>query len=324
MESAIAEHAGVDLSRLHWDAQAIVHAYRAIAPLCCDVLRVLPPQPALAGLSYVHLSTLGAEVAFPPNSEPAIHRPVLAAPQQIDALAEPDDYLAAGLVPARLRARDELAEALGTEAVDPGLKAEGPVTTAVLLFGPQFFTLPYDDPQRAHRLLEFCVRSAVNFQRAAAEHEARPWVPGPVGMPDDFGGAFPPKLFAEFVVPHWQMYYEGMSATERYLHSELLRVEHLPWLAELGITEFDPGVDQYLTPEALAQSCPVPFSCRFSCWQQREMSAEELDARYRQIAALAPRYISFELEWMDNLPKALALLQVARELAGEERAPSRP
>ena len=43
------------------------------------------------------------------------------------------------------------------------------------------------------------------------------------------------------------------------LHSELLRVGHLPFLGQLNIGYFDPGTDQYLTPELLRQHCPARF-----------------------------------------------------------------
>jgi len=68
---------------------------------------------------------------------------------------------------------------------------------------------------------------------------------------DDFAGMFPPAMFNEFVVPYWEETYQGLKATRRSLHSELLRVEHLPYLEQLKIRTSDPSADQYLTPALL-------------------------------------------------------------------------
>ena len=93
------------------------------------------------------------------------------------------------------RRRPEASEGIGHSY-------EGPVTTATLLFGPDFLTLPYDDPARAHKLLDFCVRSSLNYSAAMNRHLGVRREPGHVGIPDDFAGMFPPDVFREFVVPY--------------------------------------------------------------------------------------------------------------------------
>ena len=77
------------------------------------------------------------------------------------------------------------------------------------------------------------------------------------GFPDDFAGMFGPNLFGEFVVPYWEQIYQWMNAGQRMLFSELLRVEHLPFLKQVKLDYYDPGVDQYLTPELLR--APLPY-----------------------------------------------------------------
>ena len=108
--------------------------------------------------------------------------------------------------------------------------------------------------------------------------------------------------------------------TERsVLHSELLRVEHLPFLKELNIQiqYFDPGADQYLTPEILYQHCPCKFRYLIRDWQIYNSSAEELEVMYRKIAEFKPYIISFSMSRLEDESKIKHLLEVAREMKEE-------
>jgi hypothetical protein len=292
----------------------MIRAADAAAPLARR-LGVDPPAPHLSGLAYIHVSTLGCPVTISPDAAEPGCAPCIRGPQDIDDLREPADYLRAGLVPARL----ELARRLKARRPDAsehiGHDFEGPITTAALMMGPAFFTLPYDDPARAHRLLEFCTRSLLNYSGLLRAHQGRPVRPEPGGFPDDFGGIFPPEMFRRFVMPYWEMTYQGMQATWRGLHSELLREEHLPMLEELKIAEYDPSVDQYLPPEVLKRSCPVPFTLRIWPAEVMSLPAEELVELYRYRAGFRPTVITFHLSCLAEEPKIAALLKVARELS---------
>jgi len=310
------ELAGVTLNSLHDDVDAICRSYECLANYA-ERFGVEPPAPRLAGFAYNHVSALGAEVVFTEDSEPNV-LPIIKEPEDIDRLAEPRDYLARGVVPRRLAVFEELQKRRGDALRTIGHAFEGPVTTAVLLMGPDFFTLPYDDPQRAHRLLSFCVESACNYARAIGERLGAPVAPGPVGIPDDFAGMFGPGIFAEFVAPYWDRMYEGLEATERHLHSELLRKDHLSFLKELNIAVFDPSADQYVTTELLSRHCPVPFTARIQSWDIRDRTAEQLQSMYRELAKYSPVAISFFMGALWQEQKVLALLEVAGELAAEQ------
>lgn len=312
-DALLAEAGGVSLDALHWDVDAICRCYGAVVPLA-DRLGIDVPRPGLAGFSYAHVSTLGAEVVFAPGSEPAV-RPIIRSPSDIDHLREPRDYVASGIVPRRLRVLDELIDREPNARRSIGHLYEGPVTTATLLMGPEFFLLPHLDPKRGHRLLSFCVTSAVNYATAIRERLGIPLHNGPVSLPDDFGGIFAPDVFREFTAAYWDEMYRKLDATERRLHSELLRPEHLPVLAELGIAEFDPSADQYVTPELLRERCPVPFTGRIQTWTIRDNPPEQLQELYRQIADCSPTRISFYMTALEEEEKIRALLDVARDLA---------
>ncbi len=312
-ESLLAEVAGLPQADLHTDVGAMIRAVDAVAELA-QRLGVEPPRPHLAGLAYCHVSTLGCQVVLRrENPEPWVG-PIICEPADIDRLSEPQDYLAGGVVPQRLSLAAELKRRRPDASDHIGHDFEGPVTTAVLLMGPAFFTLPLDDPARAHKLMDFCVRSSINYCRALRERQGRPFGGRPEGIPDDFAGIFGPEQFAEFVAPYWARMYEALGATRRGLHSELLREAHLSFLEQLRIDEFDPSVDPYLPPETLARRCPVPFSLRI--WPSEVMSCpfQELLEMYRYRAGFHPTVITFALAHLAELGKITALLALAREL----------
>jgi len=314
-DSLVAETGGVTMRQMHFDAKAIVKAFNSIKPLA-ERLGVPAPVPRMAGFGYPHVSTLGSEIVFPENSEPKPEI-VIKTPGDINRLREPEDYLETPLVKKKLAVLQELQKYCPDTPKFIGHPMEGPVTTAVLLMGQNFLTLPYDDPKRAHKLLSFCTESAINYANAISSHFGEPVVPGPKGMPDDFAGMFPPALFGEFVVPYWERIYTGMQATERYLHSELLRKEHLRFLKGLHIKSYDPSADQYVTPEMLAAHCPCEFTLRIQSWDIDNLSAEELVKRYIHLQKQGPRAVSFYMNSMNEEQKIRKLLEIARKMEGQ-------
>jgi len=313
MDSLLAEAGQAPQDALHKDARVIARCYQAVQPLV-ERLGVPPPAPKLAGFGYSHVSTLGAQVVFAEGSEPNV-LPPLHAPEDIDLLREPDDYLSAGVVSQRLRVLEDLRAIYPNAVPTIGHLFEGPVTTAALLLGEQFFLLPYDDPERAHRLLSFVTDSAIRYAHILLARLGLP-LPEAVGICDDFAGMFQPALFEEFVLPYWDRLYRGMHAGERYLHSELLHVEHLPYLSQVQLKEYDPCSDQYLTPALLREHCPVPFTLGLQSWHIRDNTAEELQQIYRQWATFNPAGIDFTMQFLCEEEKIAALLGTAKELAG--------
>ncbi len=309
----MAEVGDVPQSRLHTDVESICKAYEAIRPVARR-LGVAPPVPRIAGFCYTHLAALGCEVVYSEYAEPTV-RPLIHRPEDIDELQEPEDYLAAEVIQQRIGVCEQLRERYPESPGFIGHLLEGPITTAVMVMGPSFFTLPYDDPKRAHALLEFCTQSGLNYAGAICEYFGTPIKRGPNGFPDDFGGMFPPTVFQEFVVPYWERIFRGLQATTRSLHSELLRVEHLPFLTRLKVDYFDPCADQYLTPELLSEYCPCQFTCTILPKHVHNLSKRQLEEMYRKMAGHRPYCINMSMERLEEEPKVKHLLEVARGLA---------
>ncbi len=309
-DPVIAELAGVQQRDLHFDVDAIVRGYRLAGELAAE-LGVPAPLPRLAEFTYTHIVSLGTQVTFT-EYEPK-PTTLLASPEDIDNLREPEDYLAASLIQERLKLAEELVRRWPGAPLFIGHLFEGPVTTASLLLGPAFFTLPYDDPARTHKLMQFSVTSAFGYARAITRRFSGVEGAFPQGFPDDFAGIIPPKLFGEFVAPYWEQVFEQLNSTERFVHSELLRVGHLPFLKDLRVDCYDPSADQYLTPDLLKQHCPTRFQLRIQDWDIANQGAAELQQTYRRYATYNPKVISLYLSRLVDVPKVKAILEVALE-----------
>jgi hypothetical protein len=312
-DSLIAEVGGITLNDLHFNPQAIIKACEAMKVLARQ-LKVKSPVPHLAGFCYPHIASLGVNIEFPENSEPKPDL-LLSSVDEIDRLKEPEDYLAVPLIRKKLSALALLRKLYPEAPLSIGHLFEGPVTTAVLILGKDFLTLPYDSPQKAHKLLEFSTTSALNYAKCITDYLGISLRRD--GIPDDFAGMFPPAVFKEFVVPYWEKMYTGIYAEKRFLHSELLRVEHLFFLKELNIKTFDPSADQYVTPELLSKHCPCDFQHRIKSWEIKNLSSDRLEELYVRLTEYKPCVISFSMDNLETKPKIKTLLNVARKLSGE-------
>jgi hypothetical protein len=314
-DTLMARTGGITLYQLHSDARGIVKAFESMEPLA-KRLGVPAPVPRLAGFCYTHVSTFGGKIICPEDSEPT-PTPVIKTPEDIENLEEPKNYLETPLIKKRLEVLEELRGYRPDAPKFIGHLLEGPITTAVMLMGPDFLVLPYDNPEIAHRFLSFCTESALNYADTISNYFGQPIVPGEKWIPDDFAGMFPPALFEEFVIPYWDRMYKGLKATERHLHSELLRKEHLHFLKELNIKTFDPSADQYVTPEILAEYCPCDFTLRIQSWEIINLSAAELEERYLYLQKHNPISVSFYMDFAEEEPKIKRLLNLARKMEEE-------
>ncbi|MCD6408203.1 hypothetical protein J7L87_04045 [bacterium] len=303
----ISEISGIPLRELHFNGKAVVEAYEKLKEYA-ERLKIKSPPPRLAGFTYTHISALGANVEFPENSEPKPY-PLISSPEEIEKLKEPEDYLSAPIIKKKLEALKYIKEKFPSAPDFIGHLMEGPVTTAMLLLGEEFLILPFENPDKAHKLLEFCVKSSLNYARQIKKYFNQPLIAN--GFPDDFAGMFNPEIFEKFVFPYWERIYKGLSSKERSLHSELLRVEHLPFLERLKIKYFDPGVDQYLKPEDLQKYCPCKFQLRITQWQIHSLSSDRLISLYENLSKFNPYVISFSLDRTEDLPKIEKLLEFA-------------
>lgn len=202
-------------------------------------------EPGVPVPAYVGVAALGADMVLPDDHPPMVANQghILADRQAVLALrpATPESSTWLGRY---LEMRDEMTHILG-KMPPLGAGQEGPITSAVLLRGDQFFIDVLDEPEVAHHLLGVVTQTYISFVRHVRRLNGQEET-GAAGIADDMAGMLPPALWPEFVLPYWERIYQELGPGRRSVHTELLRPGHLHFLTELGMDAYDPGNDQYL------------------------------------------------------------------------------
>jgi len=267
----------------------------------------------LPGFSYHHISALGCEIVFPPNSDPAVKVPIFQSLEETEDFPEPD-FLSSGTCPHFVRMCEYFASRLPESAIRPVFGAEGPITTAALLRGQDFFAEVMLYPDRVKDYMRRVSDSIAAFHRAVADFAGVPLEREAAGLCDDFAGMLPPDRYEELAVPATAAYYEVFGAKRRMLHCELLRKDHLRFLPQMGITFFDPGINQYLTPGIIACHTQVPFQWRYLCTDIARWTAEQLKDNYRRAVEQGASHIYMAV-WSDTpLENVRAFMELKEEL----------
>jgi uroporphyrinogen-III decarboxylase len=218
-------------------------------------------------LAYASLTALGVEISYPQDGQPMITRPIVSSPEDLESLPRVKDVMSAGAIPHVIDLWKHLCDCEGKE-VPLTFGNEGPITAAVLIRGVDFLIDVLESPQFAHRLLSVVADLFIETNRGCQTVLAQPPSGGTKGMADDFAGLLAPAQYREFVVPYYNRIYGSLGAERRELHSELLRPDHLPILAEFQLNHFDPHTDQYLTVRDMVERMPQGIS-----WNWRILSS---------------------------------------------------
>lgn len=322
---ALSVLAGIPFHRMFTDLDAIVEAYRTGLPLARE--RFGPDisfgRPRWAGISYGHVNCLGSELVFPADSEVA-HSPVydsLAA--AVRALREPVDFATAGLFPFYLRLWKELKRVFPEHTIPfSGFGLEGPLTTAWLLRGHEFFMDLYDDPPLAREYIGLVTSSIVAYGQLISRINGAPeFSRSGAAVADDAAAMLPPPLWPEFVVPFLDRYFTSLTSGSRSAHIEDLAPQHLPYLDVLGITHFDPSVSRKLTPALIREHCRVPFAWRLNEIEAEAFSPEQTAHWVLDAAAHGAPAVRLGI-WRNNCTdrgaaNVRAFVRTARQVAAE-------
>ncbi len=262
--------------------------------------------------AYVEASQLGVEVIFPEDNVPMVKGPVLGEARDVYKLRILDPRRE-GLMARAIKTYEYMKREVG-DSIPVGLGGtEGPVTTAVVVRGQDFFVDIILHPKEMHKLLELVTEVSLLIRRTIEEVTGRKM--RSTGIADDFSGLLSPDQYEEFALPYQRRIYEEFGIEGRRLHSELLRREHLRFLPALGVTHYDPGCDQYLEVRDILEEIPqIPF--RFNLKTSQDMmlgTPESIRARYiRAVEEGAPEMYT---EICRGTPRGnvMAFVRVARE-----------
>ena len=252
----ITEYAGTRLKDFYLDPQVMLRSQELAFAHFRKEFHLLR-NPSVMMTSYLTATTLGLEVNFPDDNEPQYdRRRVLSSLRDVDSLTAPSDPCAAGLVPRYLEThayfRSKLGEGFDLNSGFYSVSFQGPVTTAVLLRGEKFYSDLYEDPSRVHRLLDIVTDNSIELARRLKHlRDAASQPVSSVGINDDYAGLMSPEHYEEFAMPYLSRLFAAFPSKQKTLHSETLHQGHLGFLQTLGVTCYDPGMDQYLTLDML-------------------------------------------------------------------------
>lgn len=323
--SALAYLSNIRLDEFYLDPSACGEAFRAGRKRIIELFGPEVTLPAIScpHISYGHAACLGAEITFPEDSEPGI-RPIYSSIDEgIAALEKDINFEKNGLLQHYLSIYRHLQRSFPGEKVTfRGFGWEGPITSAVLLRGQDFYLDLYDEPLKVKQFLGLLTESIVRFVHFIRGTNGKPPVdPQGGSLADDFASLIPPTLWSEFVIPYWDQYYCGITTGERRIHVENLAPDHLPYLEMVCISFYDPSVSPKLGPRVIRERINIPFTWRLPCFQYPYLSEKNVrDWVIQAVMDGAPHIHTIISPIMcqgDNPAKVRVFIEAAREV--EER-----
>ena len=292
-EEVETEYAGVKLGQYYNDPEVMLQTQLKAQELFRQLYDFDKPGVGPAYSSYIEASMLGTEVIFPEDNVPMVKGPVMKEAEEVNKLKILDPYKE-GLMPRAIQTYRYMREKVG-DNVPVGLGGtEGPITTAVILRGQDFFMDLLLYPKEAHQLLALVTEASLMLRTVIEKVTGEPI--RSTGICDDFSGLLSPDHYEEFALPYQKQIYEAFGHEGRVMHSELLRREHLKFLPELGVTAYDPGTNQYLTIADIKSEIDIRFSWNLKpSADMLQGTPDTIKAKYEQAVAEGAPEIATEL-----------------------------
>jgi len=308
------EYVGTTLGRYYSEAEVAADTQVHAREQFLSLYGVDLGQPSVPVPAYVGVASLGAQLVLPEDHPPMVANQGRVLPDHGAVLAlHPATPEESEWLNRYVQMRADMGRLLGK--VPPlGAGQEGPITSAVLLRGDQFFLDVLDAPPVAHHLLGVVTQTYISFVRHARRLNGQA-DSGSTGIADDMAGMLPPTLWPEFVVPYWSRIYEELGPGRRSVHTELLRPPHLPFLRELKIDAYDPGNDQYLDVSDVVSLVPH-MDVSWNLYTVRDMlngTPDSIRATYTRAVEAGMRHMMTELCRRTPRENVHAFVQVARE-----------
>jgi len=162
-------------------------------------------------------SAFGCKIKWPEDGPPWVEEPLVRSAEDIERLDVPDPHKD-GLMPLWLQTYEYMSKELRSDISYCLGGTLGPFDLASLIRGPtQFMIDLYRNPQLAHRLLELCTDTCVEWLRA---HERIAGKLRRVFIGDDFPGFLSPDCFTKFVVPYTRRIFESFPISTRWYHCD--------------------------------------------------------------------------------------------------------
>ncbi|HCS72642.1 MAG TPA: hypothetical protein DIW17_02040 [Clostridiales bacterium] len=241
-----------------------------------------PRKPAAAPNSYGHLICLGCPVRYPDDAEPNISPAVTSIDDAITALEESRemDFTTQPIFVQYAELSRKIHEAFPNDApIFSGLGLQGPLTSAALFRGQDFYLDIMDEPEKCAQYLHLMTDSIIDFRKQCNLFKGEPAInPNGIGLADDLASMIPPKLWDELVLPFWRQYYLGSARGKDWsLHCEALTPAHLPYLEKAGVIHYQPSVSPALTIDTVRQNTGIPFDWLLYSYHITDMTDAEIE-----------------------------------------------
>ncbi|MCM8769693.1 MAG: hypothetical protein NC911_08530 [Candidatus Omnitrophica bacterium] len=243
--------------------------------------------PYIDSPSVIIPSYLGMRTVYPSENElPYIDtfHPLLTRPEDIEKLQIPD-YKTSGLMGERWRAW-QYYKSCGYK-VRFWATQGSVITTAWEITNGNIFLYLKDEPEKAMEIFDFIVR--VDKYLEGLDEELCGENPnGYTG--DDFSGLLSPESYKKFAAPYYQKLYEGKKT--RFMHSELLRYEHLRIAKDLlDITAFHGAEAKNLTPREMYNIMGPNFWVQVTPQQMKQYTPYQLEEKIKEYANCGAGYV---------------------------------
>lgn len=244
-------------------------------------------QPYVDSPASIFSSFLGMPVVFPSEDElPYIDntRQLITRLEDIEKLYIPD-YKKTGLMAKRWEAW-QYYKSKGYKVMFWATHGSV-ITTACEITGSNIFIWLMEEPEKAMEVLEFIVSADKYLEGIDVELCGE----NPGGYTgDDFSGLLSPEMYKRFAVPCYQKIYEGKEA--RFMHSELLRAEHLRIAKDmLDITSFHGAEAKNLTIKEMYEIMGHNFWVQVTPKQMKEYTPHQMEEKIKEFANCGAEYV---------------------------------
>lgn len=287
--------ADIPVKDFYTNPNACIEAYRKGRPLLRQLFgKDVPLAPVSTPMiKYGHLNTLGAKLNFPEGGEP--HHSFLfeSVEEGIKQLQKGVDFASSGKTPFYLDFRKKMQQAFPDEYVHFGWQWEGPITTAWGLLGQSFMYDLFDRPDKLRKFMQLSTASIVEFCKffcKVEETEILDTEPDHGRLCDDIAAMVSAKMWGDFVLPYWEMFYSG-PVPGKIVHCEDMKAEQLQYLEQLSIVDYDPGISQKLNPKIINAGTAVPFAWRLGGFHYSSMSCQDIEDFVYQTVADGASYV---------------------------------
>ena len=274
---------GISLYDMYRDPDACITAFTEgrdkLESLMGDDIPLIIPYTTPV-IKYGHLNTLGIPLLFPETGQVALDMQPMDL-EKIVAFLEKrrgSTTFSSELTTFQRKYLDALRRRFPDNRVHWGWQWEGPLTTLWALSGMEGMYAVYDDPELFKRCMHLVTESIVDYTRfycAVDGTDVLDPFPDHGRLCDDLAAMYAPEMWPEMILPFWKQFFTA-PIPARKLHCEDMRRTQLPYLKELGITDYDPGISPKINPDIIRTHDWLPFCWRLGSFHYDEMTLDSI------------------------------------------------